>query len=99
VVTFALWALAGVCCAYQVPVVAEYVGAVRGDVRGQALGLASAGLLAAQGVGVLAGGVVAQQWAVAPAIAVAGATGTLLASYLTISRARATIDRDSLTPT
>jgi predicted MFS family arabinose efflux permease len=86
IVTIALWALAGVCCCYQVPAIAEYVGAVRNDRRGQAIGLAASGLLAAQGLGVVAAGFVAQHWAVAPAVAVAGATGSVLAAYLAIRR-------------
>jgi MFS family permease len=86
--TVALWAVAGVCSAYQVQLIAEYMAAVPVARRGQAVGLASAGLLAAQGIGLLAGGALAQAWAVIPTIAVAGATGTLLAFWLAVSRAR-----------
>jgi len=88
VLTVALWAVAGGCSAYQVQLIAEYMAAVPAARRGQAVGLASAGLLAAQGIGLLAGGALAQAWAVGPTIAVAGAAGTLLAFWLAIGRAR-----------
>jgi len=87
-VTVGLWALAGFCSAYQVQLIAEYIGATPNGLRGQAIGVASAGLLAAQGVGLLAGGAIAQAWAVFPTIAVTGAAGVLLASALAIRRAR-----------
>jgi predicted MFS family arabinose efflux permease len=87
-VTVGLWALAGFCSAYQVQLIAEYIGATPDGLRGQAIGVASAGLLAAQGVGLLAGGAIAQAWAVFPTIAVTGAAGVPLASALAIRRAR-----------
>jgi len=87
-VTVGLWALAGFCSAYQVQLIAEYIGATPDGLRGQAIGVASAGLLAAQGVGLLAGGAIAQAWAVFPTIAVTGAAGVPLASALAIHRAR-----------
>lgn len=86
--TVGLWAVAGVCSAYQVQLVAEFMAAVPEARRGQAMGLASAGLLAAQGIGLLTGGALAQVWAVIPTIAITGAAGTILASWLAIRRAR-----------
>jgi len=50
--------------------------------------VASAGLLAAQGVGLFAGGFLAQTWTVSAAVAAAGAAGVLLAGLLAASRAR-----------
>jgi MFS family permease len=88
ILTVFLWAVAGVCSAYQVQLVAEYMAEVPATRRGQAVGLASAGLLAAQGIGLLAGGALAQAWAVIPTIAVAGAAGTLLAFWLAVIRSR-----------
>ena len=88
-VTVGLWAIAGFCSAYQVQLIAEYMAAIPDARRGQAVGVASAGLLAVQGIGLLAGGAIAQAWAVAPTIALAGATGSLLAASLAISRTRA----------
>ena len=59
-VTVFLWAVAGVCSAYQVQLIAEYMALAPTARRGQAVGLASAGLLAAQGIGLLAGGALAR---------------------------------------
>jgi MFS family permease len=83
-----LWGLCGFFGAYVVLVVTEFVAVVPSRVRGQAIGLASAGLLAAQGVGLLIGGLIAAVWAVTPAIAVAGAVGSALAVPLALSRRR-----------
>jgi len=78
--TVALWALAGLCSAYQVQLIAEYIAAVPDAMRGQAIGLASAGLLAVQGLGLLIGGASAQIWTVHTTIAIAGGTGVFLAT-------------------
>jgi hypothetical protein len=85
-VAVVLWGLSGLLCAHLVLIVTEFVAMVPPHVRGQAIGLASSGLLAAQGIGLLLGGAVASVWAVGPAIAVAGATGSLLAVPLAIAR-------------
>ncbi len=85
--TLGLWALAGLCSAYQVQLIAEYITAVPDHGRGQAMGLASAGLLAVQGIGLLAGGALAQVWAVVPTIAATGAAGLLLSACLALNRA------------
>jgi hypothetical protein len=69
-------------------IVTDFVAIVPVSLRGQAIGLASSGLLAAQGVGLLLGGGIASVWAVAPAIAVAGASGSLLAVLLVHARRR-----------
>lgn len=84
--TAALWCLSGVCTAYQVQVVTELVGAIDDNVRARALGLASAGLLAAQGVGLLGGGALAQFSTVRTAVAVAGAVAIGLAALLAARR-------------
>lgn len=86
-VTLLLWAVCGVCSAYQVQIIVEYVTAVPNSQRGQAIGVASAGLLAAQGVGLLAGGFLAQAWTVSAAVASAGAAGIVLAALLATGRA------------
>jgi len=86
--TMVLWAASGVCSAYQVQIVVEYVSAVPNRRRGHAIGVASAGLLAAQGIGLLAGGFLAQAWTVAAAVASAGAAGIVLATVLAAGRSR-----------
>lgn len=74
-----LWGASGFFVAYQVLVVGEFVKRVPKAVRGQAIGIAGSGLLAAQGAGLLIGGAVESAWAVAPAIAITGVAGSLLA--------------------
>jgi hypothetical protein len=81
-----LWGICGLFSAYLVLIVTEFVSIVPPDVRGQAIGLASSGLLAAQGIGLLIGGGIAAVWAVGPAIALAGGVGSLLAVPLTVAR-------------
>lgn len=77
-VAVVLLALSGVCSAYQITAGSTFVRLVPDDRRGQALGFAAAGLVAAQGVGIACGGVLAQGLGSASgAIFVAGAAGTL----------------------
>lgn len=100
-VTCLLWALSGALTAYQVQVVAEFVGAISPGIRGQGIGLASAGLLAAQGIGLLAGGAVAQAGSPTIAIAAAGGVATILGSALALARRsdnRATRERHGGVP-
>jgi MFS family permease len=85
----ALWALCGLCTAYLVLIVTDFVAIVPPNVRGQAIGLASSGLLAAQGIGLLLGGAIASAWDVPAAIAVSGAVGSALALALIRVRHRA----------
>ena len=89
VVSLVLWTLAGVFFGYQVQVITEFVRAVPDQQRGQAIGIASSGLLAIQGFGILLGGVVASVWGVNGAVASAGLLGGLLALGLSWSWHRA----------
>ena len=81
-----LWGTCGVCSSYLVVLIAEFVAIVPSNTRGQAIGLASSSLLAAQGVGLLIGGTMTAWWGPAVAIAVAGAVGSGLAIGLVLSR-------------
>lgn len=81
-VSHLLWALTGVCGAYLVQVMPEYVIAAPQSRRGQAIGVAASGLLAVQGLGILLGGIVASRLNPAAAIAIAGATASVLAVLL-----------------
>jgi len=75
-----LLALSGLFAAYQVTASATFMELVPDARRGQAYGLARTGLIAAQGLGVLAGGVVAElTGSVSATIALAGAAGMLVA--------------------
>jgi MFS family permease len=83
-----LWFLSGFFGAYLVQVYAEYGRSVPDARRGQAIGLASSGSLAAQGVGVLFGGVVANAASPKTAVGVAGVVGALLALALAVAWSR-----------
>jgi predicted MFS family arabinose efflux permease len=87
-VVLALWTLSGAATAYHVQTITEYVHAVRPGRRAQAIGLASACLLAAQGVGLLAGGALSQWTGPAGAILAAGAGASTGAVVLTLARSR-----------
>ena len=56
----ALWTLAGAGGAYQFAAAAVFVQALHPDTRARAFGVAQSGLSAVQGLGILAGGAVAQ---------------------------------------
>jgi len=92
-VVLLLWAVAGAGSAYQLAAAAAFVQALTPHTRARAFGLAQSGLYAVQGLGILAGGAVAE--AVGPTLAVglAGLTGltaaTMLAMVWTHLRGRA----------
>jgi hypothetical protein len=82
--SIALWGLAGVFSAYQVPAAAAFIGALPAAGRGQAIGLVSSGLIAIQGLGVLTFGGVATAINPAAAIAVAGLAAGVVAVPLAV---------------
>ena len=88
VATMALWAISGAATAYQVQVITEYVWTSPAVMRVQAIGLASAALLAAQGIGLLIGGVAALLAGVTAAVVLAGAAASVSAVFLTVARSR-----------
>ncbi len=94
--SLALWTASGLFFGYQVQVITEFVRAVPDQQRGQAIGIASSGLLAVQGFGVLLGGIVAGLWGVNGAVAAAGAVGALSALGLSWSWHRAASASPSL---
>ena len=55
-----LWTLAGAGGAYQLAAAAAFAQALRPDTRARAFGVAQSGLYAVQGLGILAGGAMAQ---------------------------------------
>ncbi len=77
-----LLALAGAGGAYQLAAAAAFVTALPAARRVRAFAVAQTGLLAAQGLGVLTGGAVAQRVGPAGAVAVAGGLGLLSAAAL-----------------
>jgi hypothetical protein len=86
--TIALWATAGVFTAYQVQVAAEFAAAIPDDIRGQGMSGAAGGLLAVQGIGILAGGVLVSVFTPSTTVAIAGTTATALGIFLAAQRRR-----------
>lgn len=84
-----LWTVTGVLTAYQVSANAEFVRVVPNEQRGQAVGLASSALTAAQGLGVVVGGLLVQ-WTDPPTgLAIAGAAGLLVGLLAALAWRRA----------
>jgi MFS family permease len=81
----ALWTLAGAGGAYQFAAAAAFVQALRPDTRARAFGVAQSGLYAMQGLGILAGGAVAQLIGAPLAVGLAGLVGLTAATMLATS--------------
>jgi MFS family permease len=80
-----LWAvltLAGAGGAYQLAAAAAFVQALRPDTRARAFGVAQSGLYAVQGLGILAGGAVAQLIGARLTVGLAGLVGLTAATML-----------------
>ncbi|MET9000127.1 MFS transporter [Amycolatopsis sp. NPDC004169] len=75
----ALLFVSGLCSAYQVTAGATFVQLSPPRLRGRTLGFARTGMIAGQGLGIVAGGVLAQLVGPATAIAWAGTAGALVA--------------------
>jgi MFS family permease len=80
-----LWALAGAGGAYQVAAAAAFVQALQPATRARAFGLAQSGLYGVQGLGILAGGAVAQAIGAQLAVGLAGLIGLTAATMLAVS--------------
>lgn len=94
--TLVLWGLSGMCAtAYLLQTQASFVRATPAAGRGQAIGVASSGIIAGQGIAVLIGGALADAWDPALAIAVVGGAGTALSALLALAWARARKGRES----
>lgn len=88
-VSFVLWALAGAgATACLVQAQADFVRATPDALRGRAIGIAASGLITAQGVAILLGGLVAQWWDARSAVVACGALGTVAAVALTVAHLR-----------
>ncbi|WP_240196895.1 MFS transporter [Nonomuraea lactucae] len=81
-VVLAAWVLSGIGGAYQLAANAAFVQRVPAERRGQAFGLAQSGLMAAQGAGILLGGLAAERLGPEPVIALAGVMGVTCAAVL-----------------
>lgn len=80
-----LWTLAGAGGAYQLAAAAAFVQALAPATRARAFGLAQSGLYAVQGLGILAGGAVAQAIGAPLAVGLAGLIGLTAATMLAVS--------------
>lgn len=98
-IALGLLAISGLAMAYQTQVMPEFVTTIAVMQRGQAIAIAAAGMLVAQGVGLLIGGALSQVWSVGPAIAACAAVGVVLAGWLTIARHRDQLARGRNTGT
>ena len=95
--TLVLWGLSGACAtACLVQSQAEFVRVTPVGLRGQAIGVAAAGLVGAQGVAVLLGGVAAQVWGSRGAVALCGALGMALALAVTRAHLRTPVVGDAV---
>ena len=95
--TLVLWGIAGACAtACLVQSQAEFVRVTPVGLRGRAIGVAAAGLVGAQGVAMLLGGVAAQIWGSRGAVALCGALGMALALAVTRAHLRTPVAGDAL---
>jgi MFS family permease len=83
-VVLALWILSGLGSGYQLAAAAAFVQSVPDSGRALAFGVAQSGLLAAQGLGILIGGAIAQKLGPEPVVALAGFAGLGVATYLAL---------------
>ncbi|MDR8414382.1 MFS transporter [Nonomuraea sp. 3-1Str] len=81
-VVLATWVLSGVGGAYQLAANAAFVQRVPAERRGQAFGLAQSGLMAAQGAGILVGGLAAERLGPELVVALSGVMGVTCAAVL-----------------
>jgi hypothetical protein len=80
-----LWTLAGAGGAYQLAAAAAFVQALTASTRASAFGLVQSGLYAVQGLGILAGGAVAQVVGAPLMVRLAGPIGPTAATTLAMS--------------
>ncbi|MFC4112355.1 MFS transporter [Nonomuraea zeae] len=83
-VVLAAWVLSGIGGAYQLAANAAFVQCVPAERRAQAFGLVQSGLMAVQGIGILAGGFAAERLGPEPVVALAGITGVISAAVLAL---------------
>jgi MFS family permease len=84
-VVLLLWGLAGVGGAFQIAAVAAFVQALAPSGRARALGLAQSGLLAVQGLGILAAGAAAEKLGPPVVVGLAGMLGLTAATLLAMN--------------
>jgi MFS family permease len=83
-VVLVLWTLSGLGSGYQLAAAAMFVQSVPAYGRALAFGLAQSGLLAAQGLGIIAGGAAAEFLGPQHVVALSGAVGICAATLLAV---------------
>lgn len=83
-----LLVISGVCSSYLITALVMFTRLVPDGRRGRGFGVARSGLIAAQGAGIAAGGLVAQRLGAATAIGIAGIVGALLAAGIAVAWSR-----------
>ncbi len=73
--TLVLWTACGFFAAYQISVMTRFVRHTPTHLRGQAIGLAAAGVIAVQGIGCVIAGLLATRYSPAAAVGLAGIAG------------------------
>jgi len=99
--TLVLWGISGMLAtAYLLQTQASFVRATPDIGRGRAIGVAASGIIAAQGAAVFLGGLLADMWSPATAVAMSGAAGALLSlgGAVAWQRANQGAPADSLIP-
>jgi MFS family permease len=81
----AAWMLAGAGGAYQLAAAAAFVQALTPDTRARAFGVAQSGLYAVQGLGILAGGAIAEAIGPTLTVGLAGLAGLTAATMLAMT--------------
>ncbi|ONI88442.1 hypothetical protein ALI22I_18975 [Saccharothrix sp. ALI-22-I] len=100
VLTFVLWSLSGAAStSYLLQTQSGFVRATPDADRGRAIGVAASGIVAAQGITVFIGGLMADLWDPAIATAVAGATGALCSLACAVAWRRADQPPAGVAPT
>lgn len=79
ILALVLWVLCGFFGAYQISVMTRFVRHTPAHQRGQAVGLAASGLIAVQGIGCVAAGLLATRYNPAAAVGLAGVAGVAAA--------------------
>ncbi len=89
VVSMALFAMSGlVATGYNIQSTAAYVRRLPNSMRAQGSGLLTSGLVAVQGIGALAAGLLADQIGTRNTVALAGAAGAVIAIWIALSSPR-----------
>jgi predicted MFS family arabinose efflux permease len=84
-----LWTASGLFAGHDMVVQGAFVQRVPDASRGQAIGLANAAMQAAQGTGIVAGGLLAQAWTPGLVVGIAGLAGVVAATGAALAWRRA----------